>query len=385
MTIFKNFIKILFRGYKIPIIIYVVIFALISIIASQNINSKVDNAFDISRCRVTIIDNDNSKLSNSLIDYLKENANVVELNKNELENVKDAVFFRKVSCVLTIKKGFEQGYLKGNDGLIDKLCLPDDTSVHMLETQVNKYLNFVKMYTNNNYNIDDAIKASENSLKQNVKVAIFSEKKEHMDSFIYYFIYLPYPIIAILTMSLSAVLVYFNTIETKRRNLISPVSLVSYNSQLILGSLVVPLIIFCGFTIVALILYGTCIFSVEGLIVLLNLFILCIVCLSLSFLISNIATKKAISAITTILSLGCCFFGGVFVPLNMLGEGVRKVAMLNPIYWYTKTNYLIGETINVNTKVISECLKYMSVQILFAVAFFSISLIVIKQRRTQEN
>ena len=67
------------------------------------------------------------------------------------------------------------------------------------------------------------------------------------------------------------------------------------------------------------------------------------------------------------------FICGVFVPHDMLGEGVLKVAKFLPAYWYEKANNMLCGVTPYN---FNEYLTCLLVQVGFLVAFFAVALMV---------
>ena len=75
------------------------------------------------------------------------------------------------------------------------------------------------------------------------------------------------------------------------------------------------------------------------------------------------------------------FLCGVFVPLDIMGKGVKTVAHFLPVYWYEISNNLLN-----NSAVLTQAqrqLLYRSygIQLLFAAAIFCIALVVSKRAR----
>ena len=106
----------------------------------------------------------------------------------------------------------------------------------------------------------------------------------------------------------------------------------------------------------------------------LNSLVFSIMATMLTLLVSNIVTnEQTISIITQIISLGMSFICGVFVPLDMLGEGVLKVAKFLPAYWYEKANNMLCGVTPYNFNEYPTCLL---VQVGFLVAFFAVALMV---------
>lgn len=74
------------------------------------------------------------------------------------------------------------------------------------------------------------------------------------------------------------------------------------------------------------------------------------------------------------------FLCGVFVPQELLTGGVLALGRLFPAYWYTKANnMLFGMSGGVfSTK---EYLICIGIEALFAVAFFAVAALLVKQKR----
>ena len=122
--------------------------------------------------------------------------------------------------------------------------------------------------------------------------------------------------------------------------------------------------------------------SQGGLLYALNSLVFVIIALSIGFLLGNICDSKIISPISTVISLGCAFLGGSFVPQEVLGENVLKIARIIPSYWFVKANDTIAETGVFTSGALKEIFGYMGIQLCFAAAFLAVALVVIKRKRT---
>lgn len=49
------------------------------------------------------------------------------------------------------------------------------------------------------------------------------------------------------------------------------------------------------------------------------------------------------------------FFGGVFVPLDFLGGGIKNVSKFLPTYWYEVNNSMLGDYVSLND---AQLVKY---------------------------
>ena len=109
----------------------------------------------------------------------------------------------------------------------------------------------------------------------------------------------------------------------------------------------------------------------------LNSLTLLLVGLALSFLLGTFITKEDIlTALVNVVTLGMSFLCGVFVPLDIMGKGVKTVAHFLPVYWYEISN----------TAVLTQAQRQLlyrnyGIQLLFAAAIFCIALVVSKRMR----
>ncbi|QSX05212.1 ABC transporter permease [Sedimentibacter sp. zth1] len=386
MQVFKAYFKILFKELIIPISIYIVIFAAISLMATHSNQGIEDGNFNSKKCKVTIIDNDNSYLSKQLAEFISDNSILVEIDNSDTSNIKDMLFYRKVVYVCTIPKNFEQNLLNNQKSNIETMKLPDSTSGILLDTLVNKYLNNVNLYLNNtDLNLEEAIEKTKSTMKISTNVSLKNKEKKDLPQYIYYYNYYAFIIISLLILIISQLSVVFNDIEIKRRNYCSPLSITNYTSQLLISHVVITICVYIVFFMFAVFLYKDSIFTTAGQFVILNSIIFTVVSLCLSFMISNFATKNSVSAISNTLGLGCSFLGGVFVPQSMLSDTVLKIASFNPTYWYVKANNTLSSLSNFNAETLKPVYMSLFIQICFAVVFLAISLVIIKQKRTSEN
>ena len=84
-------------------------------------------------------------------------------------------------------------------------------------------------------------------------------------------------------------------------------------------------------------------FTIRGLIYVLNTLIFTFVALTLALLISTITNNKnAISGIVNVVALAQAFLCGAFIPTQWLPNSVLTIAHVLPAYWYINTNDLLN-------------------------------------------
>ena len=104
MIVFSTFLKIIKKYYGL-ILLYLVIFTIFSVIfASTN---KQNNVFTAKKPNIAIVNMEDSPLMKSFLTYIKKNSNIVEIAK---EDLKDALFNRKVDLILNIPDNFSNDF-----------------------------------------------------------------------------------------------------------------------------------------------------------------------------------------------------------------------------------------------------------------------------------
>ena len=156
--------------------------------------------------------------------------------------------------------------------------------------------------------------------------------------------------------------------------------------QITLGAIIYAVIIWLIFMIAALILCGKMLLCREGLLAVLNSLVFMLVVLSMTLLISVLApSPKATDMIANTIGLGMSFLCGVFVPQKFLGEAVINVAHFLPAYWFIRANNMLAG-ISDELFSSSKYFSYLGIELLFAVAIFSVVLLVAKTKiRSSSN
>lgn len=385
MQAFKLYFKIFKKAGLASTIMYVVMFSTLCILFTQIGSSNPNKAFEIDKRQVAIINNDNSKFSDELENYIKQNTKVVKIDTSD-KGIKDALFFRKAEYILTIPKGYGDAFFTENRMTLGTKTLPDSMSSTFIDLMVNKYLTTFDIYHNGagNMSFDEIVSNVNKDLKVQAEAKMQGKDSNlNRSSISYYFNFACYPILCILILSVSMVLNSVNQKDIKRRNLCSPINSTKFSLQIFFGNVTLMFAVFMLFGLYSLLLYRKTVFTAMGLWYLVNLLIISLVALTLSFLIGNIADKKAINPICNTVALAFAFLGGAFVPQELLSQSVKNFAVINPVFWFIKANNKIGIVSEYNWSSLKSVVFYMGIEIAFALAFLSIALVIIKQRRTK--
>jgi len=180
----------------------------------------------------------------------------------------------------------------------------------------------------------------------------------------------------------SSILLVFNDIDIKRRNLCSPLGSNSISLQCFLASALFALVNWIAlvalssmFGIDEITAPSTWLYIVNSLV-----FAICIS--GLAFLIGSLTkNREVVSAVANITTLGTSFLSGVFVPQEILGENVLRIASFMPTYWYVRANERIAGLIDFSIYNLSDVLISLAIQLAFGAAFLIAALVIGKRRR----
>lgn len=381
MQVFKQYFKIIRKSVFWSLFMYAFIFLGMTILFSTT-GGGSSSDFEATKCKVAVINEDDSTLASNIEKFIKANSTVVTLENNE-DSIKDSLFFRDSELVITIPKGFGDAFNSKSHINLQTQSIPDSTSSIFVKNMINSYLNTTSLYLNSSgikdFNEIGTLVERDLSKETTVNISNGGNLKEKNGSY-YYFNYLCYPLLCMLILGISLISGIFNSKDLKMRNLCSPISIKNFNIQLFLGHIILAMFIWLLFIIISFIMYPGEIASFNGLLHIINSLIFTITALSLSFFIGNIATKNSVYAICNCVALGSCFLGGAFVPQEMLSSTVVKLSMINPVYWYVHINDTISSISKFNFAAVKPILFELMILIAFAIAFLSIGLVTVKQK-----
>ena len=379
MIVFNAFFKVV-KKYIGVIILYTVM-----LISFGSINYATNNenmTFSNRLPDILIINNDEEVgLTKNLINYLKENANVLDIENDE-EKINDAIFYREVNYVIYIPKNYRVDTLNKLNPTIDIKSANDYDSAYtsMLLT---RYLNVQNTYLKYTNNENELINSINNNLSYKTNIEITSKlDTAKLTKISRFFNFASYSIMAVIIYIICLVISSFNKDVVKKRTIISSMNYKKYNKYILLSSFIYSSIIWILYVILSFIIIGSSMFSLRGLIYILNTFIFSFVALTLALLISNlIKSKGAISGIVNVIALGQAFLCGAFIPSEFLGENIIKYSKILPAYWYNNSNDLLSTIEVINIVNLKPILLNMIVLVIFAIIFIVINNIVSKHKQ----
>lgn len=379
MTVFKTFFRIV-NKLKPTIILYT---ALLIIFGAVNMKTSDNNInFVNSKPDILIINQDvNKGLTKNLIDYMKKNSNIVKVENNE-EKINDALFYREVSYVIYIPKDYRKNVLLGKNPKLD-IKKTDEYDAHLSEMMLKRYIKLQNIYNEEAGSEDELITLINDNINDDVNVKITSKVDTSKTyNIAYYFNFASYSILAIIIYIVCLVLCSFKEESISKRINISSINYKSHNNKILLASIVFSSIVWLLFVIIGVTIVGDIMFSIRGLISIINSFIFTFCALTLSILISSITNNKnAISGIVNVIALGSAFLCGAFVPAEYLPSSVLNFAHILPAYYYINSNDLLKNIDVINISSMHPIIINMVIIIMFSILFIILNNIVTRKKR----
>ena len=379
MTIFKTFLKILNKN-KFIVILYTIILVLFG---GMNMKTKDNNVnFQAVKPDIVIINKDKEEgITKNLINYIKENSNIIEIEETE-EKINDALFYRETNYVIYIPENYNQDFLNKKNPEI-KIKSSGDYQASYAEMILKRYIEVANTYNKTNLDEQELINKINETLQSKTTVEITSKlDTDTLYSAAFYFNFESYSILACLIYVICLIQSTFNNEKIRKKNIISSTNYKKINRILLLSNCIYSITIWLFYLIMSFILVGKIMFTTHGIIFIINSLIFTICSTTLAFLIGTIITKKeAISGIVNVVALGSSFLCGAFVPIEYLPKTVLKIAHILPTYWYIQNNEITRKLEMINTNTLKTVFINWTVIISFTLIFIILTNIISKRKQ----
>lgn len=379
MTIFKTFLKILNKN-KFIVILYTII---LITFGGLNMKTKDNNiSFQAVKPDVVIINEDEYEgITKNLINYLKENSNIIDIENNE-DIINDALFYRETNYVIYIPKDYNKDFRNNKNPEI-KIKSSGDYQASYAEMILERYIEVANTYNKKITNEEELINKINETLNKQTQVEITSKlDTDTLYSATFYFNFESYSVLACLIYVICLILSTFNNEKIRKKNIISSTNYKKINRTLLLSNSLYSLTLWLFYLIMSFMLVGNIMFTSHGIIYMINSLIFTICATTLAFLIGTIVTKKeAISGIVNVVALGSSFLCGAFVPVEYLPKTVLNIAHILPTYWYIQNNEITRTLEKINIETLKPVFTNWIVILLFIVVFIIIANIISKRKQ----
>ena len=200
------------------------------------------------------------------------------------------------------------------------------------------------------------------------------------------FRFMPYLYFSILCFVLGLIQKEYQNIDIRRRLQASSLTLRNKNIQSLLAFFTIGILswVLCeGIGIL------TCFSEFRNnpnwWLILLNGFTIMLGALAAAFFVGSMArSDAAVNGMANVLSLGFCFLGGIFVPLEMLTGVVRRIGQFFHTYWYAQNISILSFNETLTDSLRTTLFQGMGIQLLFALACVAVALAIGRARRQEE-
>ena len=217
MTVFNAFLKVIKKNLG-TIILYTVI-----VVFFAAINSRTDDSstqFVGEKPDVMIVNLDKgTELSGNFEKYLTDNTNKTEISGGD-EAVSDALFYREISCVITIPKGYEKTVLEGKTPEIEIKSAGTQNSA-FVKNIVSSYIRTQNAFASSGENKAEIIKSVNSALSEKASVAITSKLNTGaLTKLANYYIFSSYGLMSCILFIICIVLTSFSETTIRKRTII---------------------------------------------------------------------------------------------------------------------------------------------------------------------
>ncbi len=391
MRVFSACMKIMKRR-KLTMMVYFIVFAVLLLSMMFTGDSSMYGDFTAKKPKYTLINRDGSSAAaDGLALVLEEMGTFVELEDSK-EAMMDAGFYGAVDCIFVIPKGYGECLREGKDAALEMWQWPSSTTGYYLRSAAEQYLSLMRMYqTTGKMSEEETAEAAVASMERKTEVTV----RKYMDgaavgeNIRLFQRFLPYILLLECISGVGIVFTVFRKTEIRMRNLCSPVK----PTVFAMGKLLYALVVGIGVWILLHLMGGAAtindIQELDFRVLLLylgNSLAVLAVAISVALLCSAfISNENVLHFATNIVALAMSFLSGVFVPLEMMGEGILKVSKLIPIYWYEQNEGRISSMTGFQWENLKPVYEGILIQAGFAAALFCIYLVVNKYQQQAEE
>lgn len=379
MTVFKAFFKVL-NKCKVVVITYTIFLIFFGAFNMQTSDNSVN--FVASKPDILIINQDsNEKITKNLLEYIQKNSNIVNI-KNDEQSINDALFYRDVNYIIYVPKNYSKDFLEGKNPKI-QIKSTGDYQSSLADMLLTRYINVANTYLKQIQSEDDLINKINETLEKQTYVEITSKlDTDHLSKVAFFYNFSSYSILAGCVYVICLILSTFNIEKIKKRTIISSMNYKEHNLKLFLANCLFAFLLWIIYVLLSFVLIGNIMFTIHGIIYIINSFIFTICAVAIAFLIGNLVTNKnTINGIVNVVALGSSFLCGAFVPMEWLPNTVLKIAHILPSYYYIKNNEILKTLEILNLKTLEPVFFNILIILIFTFMFIIITNIVAKRKR----
>lgn len=355
---------------------YIGIYLALTLIISNVLGKKGETEFSNVSLYISVENRDQGEIGAALVEYLGIHNHLKDVPE-EKEALQDAMYYGEIDYVLVIPEDFTDQFLKGDsEGLLEGTIVPGSSASYLLENEVENFLKTAAMYLRSGITLEQAMEWTRKDMEEKAEVQFLDQADgQQMPGSFYFFQYIPYVYLILMILGVGAAVKSFKNKDLEARNKCSAMSFLKQNLQMFLGCMMYMLVMNVLFLLMAALSTGDDMLSLQGVLRGMNAFVFSLCALSVAWFVAQFAKNTAVlNMMSNIFGLGFSFLGGVFVSLDMMGEGARQAAKFTPSYWYIIANHDIQKVADLAEA--GKIYQSFLMVLVFAAAFFAAGLLV---------
>lgn len=368
MQVYKTFFGILKKQIGSSMIFFGIFMGLL--IALSKMGAEQRNDYQSYSCKLAIFDRDHSEASEKLTEYLSGTNEIVGIKDDE-ETIQNYLYYQEIDYVLYIEEGYAE------TGSLSNIKRPGSNTGMYMDQQIAGYENSMAALLETGYTMDEAYELTMDALSEEGLVTMQGSGSAEKPETYNFFLYLPYVFIMMSFSGLGPVLVAFNRREVSDRVNVSAMPVKSRNLQLAFGTITSGIGLWLLFMLLSVVMYGNSAFANGMVYDMLNALAFTVVSLGIVSIAGNFnLSQQNISMVSNIVGLGLSFLGGIFVPMEIFGDGLRSVMKFLPTYWYVTAHEKVMSGADV-----AQILPCVGVQLLYGLVFIAVSMLISKRMK----
>ena len=377
MTVYKSFIKLLAKErISILLSLLVSLLPLALIIFSETEEQK---EFQTTPLDLAVVNESDSELASQMIDYFEETNRVEIKNEENEKDLRQQLYVGLYDAVIKIPSDFEERLFQQEETVVEIESNLFPETRYLSFDLVNKYLRYADTFLTSNPELtaEQLKNKISNILQKSTEVSFIGQEKINDELTNYY------PSLALLAWIimqtslgiLGNVMLSFREEEIQSRVLVSGLSSFRYNLQVFFAQITYGVGLFgISFAFLWIMLPDNLAISWGSLAGTLATYIFA--SLGLSFLLTQMIENRYLHrAITLVITLVLSFISGVFIPVDLLSDSMRRLASFSPMYYYYDAITKISSSAN-------EVIYNWAILFAFGVVFIFVGLVFARQKQS---
>ncbi|MFL2129687.1 ABC transporter permease [Ruoffia sp. FAM 26255] len=376
MTIYKMIIHI-FSTYWKELIIYFLIFLGFVFVAIGQPEAGENQEFSSVTLDIAVVNHSDDQLSEHLVDYLSASHEVEMLSDVTIEDVENEVFSGTYQGMLYIPQDFEELVINGQAGQVELLLNERDMSSAQLNTEVDNYLRLANARVASGVSdTSELTNQLDSTLNETAEVEMVGglDNQNILLAYTTGIALVGYFVLQIILGTVGMAMSEIKSDKIQDRINLSGISNLKYNTQVVLGQITYGGLILLV-TISVLWFYIPSSIPIDYVRVIISLTLFILTALSMAFLMTSITNNRnIINGLTTVISLGLAFLSGLFIPYEIMGTAIQRIAHFSPLFYFRQS---VMKDINSYSDLLTE----WGLLLAFAVVFTLLGVAISQQKR----